>query len=54
MQQHKEQMAQQREREQNLAAAIAMVVQNARNVDLYGPISPGINLCQRHFSYQAL
>ncbi|ODM99053.1 Phosphatase and actin regulator 2 [Orchesella cincta] len=32
---HREQMAQQREREQNLAAAIAMVVQNARNADLY-------------------
>jgi len=32
---HREQMQQQREREQSLAAAIAMVVHNARNVDMY-------------------
>ncbi|XP_035716414.1 phosphatase and actin regulator 4 isoform X2 [Folsomia candida] len=39
-QQQREQMAQQREREQNLAAAIAMVVQNARNnIDMYNPES---------------
>lgn len=35
-------MAQQREREQNLAAAIAMVVQNARNADLYPPAPHGM------------
>lgn len=41
--QHREQMAQQREREQNLAAAIAMVVQNARNADLYPSTQHGNN-----------
>jgi hypothetical protein len=42
-QQHREQITQQREREQNLAAAIAMVVQNARNnIDKYNnPVSHG-------------
>jgi hypothetical protein len=41
LQQQREQMAQQREREQNLAAAIAMVVQSARNVDMYSQSSQG-------------
>jgi len=45
LQQQRELIAQQREREQNLAAAIAMVVQNARGVDLYNQSSQGTKEC---------